>query len=145
MASTEYASVEAYFVCRERVSAMIIAIAAGGAIGAVLRYLIAVRVYSFLGIDLPYGTLTVNLLGTFLLGIVLGLVEHRGALGPELRSFLTIGLLGGMTTFSTFTYESWEFARDGEPVRAALNVLLSLVGAFVLFTAGYGLMRTWGR
>ena len=116
---------------------MIIAIAAGGAIGAVLRYLIAVRVYSFLGIDLPYGTLTVNLLGTFLLGIVLGLVEHGGALGPELRSFLTIGLLGGMTTFSTFIYEGWVYARDGDPLRLALYGVLSLAVSFAAFSAAH--------
>lgn len=124
---------------------MIMAIAFGGAVGAVLRYLLAVRVYSLLGVDLPYGTLTVNLLGTFLLGIVIGLVEERGVFGPELRSFLTIGLFGGMTTFSTFTYESWAFVREGELVRASLNIAASLVGALLVFSIGHALVRALER
>lgn len=119
----------------------IIAIAVGGAIGAVARYLIAVRVYEMLGIGFPYGTLAVNLLGTFALGVVLALVEDRGAFGPETRSFLSIGLLGGMTTFSTFAYESWDLARDGETLRAALNIGVSVAGALVAFSLGHALVR----
>jgi len=109
--------------------------------GAVARYLLAVRVYSLLGIDLPYGTLTVNLLGTLVLGIVLGLVEERGAFGPEMRSFLTIGLLGGMTTFSTFTYETWDFLREGDVPRAGVYAVASLAGAYLAFVAGHTLVR----
>lgn len=124
---------------------MIVAIALGGALGAVARYLIAVRVYSLLGIDLPYGTLTVNVLGAFLLGLTIGLVEERGMFGPQMRSFLTIGLMGGMTTFSTFTYESWEFMRDGDLARAGLNIALSLLGAFAALAAGHAIVRALGR
>ena len=122
-------------------SIVIMAIALGGAMGAVARYLLAVRVYSLLGIDLPYGTLTVNLLGTLVLGIVLGLVEERGAFGPEMRSFLTIGLLGGMTTFSTFTYETWDFLREGDVPRAGVYAVASLAGAYLAFVAGHTLVR----
>jgi CrcB protein len=124
---------------------MLAAIALGGALGAVFRYLIAVRVYDLLGIDLPYGTLTVNLLGTLLLGIVLGLVEERGAFGAETRSFLTIGLLGGMTTFSTFTYETWDFIREGDVLRGGVYAAASLLGAYLAFAAGHAVVRALER
>ena len=117
------------------------AIALGGAIGAVTRYLLALRAYAALGLGLPYGTLTVNLLGALLIGIVAGLVEERGALGPQARAFLTIGLLGGMTTFSTFTYETWELMRDGEAAGALVNVTVSVLGALALFAAGHYVVR----
>ena len=81
----------------------VFAVAVGGAIGATARYLIAVRLYSQFGLDFPWGTLGVNVLGCLLLGVVIGLVEERGAFSAETRSFLTIGLLGGFTTFSAFT------------------------------------------
>lgn len=123
----------------------VLAIAVGGALGSVSRYLIAVRLYSWLGLALPYGTLTVNILGSFLLGIILGLVEERGAFGPETRSFLTIGFLGGMTTFSTFIFENWNYTRDGEILRAGAYAALSLTGAFLAFTVGHAMVRVLER
>lgn len=123
----------------------IAAVALGGALGAVARYLLAVRLYGMLGIGFPYGTLGVNVLGCLLLGLVLGLVEERGAFTPETRSFLTIGFLGGMTTFSTFIYEGWEFSRDGEILKAGLYAALSLAGGFLAFTAGHTLVRALER
>jgi CrcB protein len=123
----------------------VLAIAVGGALGSVARYLIAVRLYSLLGLGLPYGTLTVNVAGSLLLGVVLGLVEERGALGPETRSFLTIGFLGGMTTFSTFIYEGWDYTRDGEITKACLYAALSLAGAFLAFSVGHGVVKLMER
>ena len=70
----------------------------------------------------------VNILGSLLLGVVIALIEERGLFSPEERAFLTIGFLGGMTTFSTFVYEGWEFTRDGELLRAGAYSALSLVG-----------------
>jgi CrcB protein len=119
----------------------ILAVAAGGALGAVARYLLAVRLYNTFGIGFPWGTLGVNVLGSLLLGVVLGLVEERGAFTPEQRSFLTIGFLGGMTTFSTFIYEGWQFTREGDMLRAAAYAALSLVAAFVAFSAGHAGVR----
>ena len=113
-------------------------VAAGGAIGAVARYLLAVRLYSQLGVGFPWGTLGVNVLGCALLGVVLGLVEERGAFTPETRSFLTVGVLGGFTTFSTFTYESWQYLREGDPVQAAFYVGLSLAACLIAFTLAHG-------
>jgi fluoride exporter len=120
---------------------VVAAIALGGALGAVTRYLIAVRLADFLGVDIPYGTLTVNLVGSLLLGIVVALVEERGAFGPETRSFITIGFLGGMTTFSTFVYEGWEFTREGDMLKAGVYAAGSVICAFAAFTLGHALVR----
>lgn len=115
----------------------ILAVAAGGALGAVARYLLAVRLYGELGIGFPWGTLGANVIGCALLGIVLALVEERGAFTPNVRMLITVGFLGGMTTFSTFIYEGWQFARDGDPLRMAVYGGLSLVVSFAAFSAGY--------
>ena len=123
----------------------LIFVAAGGAIGAVARYLLAVRLYNQLGVDFPWGTLGVNVLGCGLLGIVLGLVEERGAFTPQVRSFLTVGVLGGFTTFSTFTYESWQYLREGDPLKSGLYIGLSLLLGLVAFTLGHGAIVTLER
>jgi len=130
---------------REDARMTVLAIALGGALGSVTRYLIAVRLYRLLGLGLPYGTLTVNILGSMLLGVVLGLVEERGMFTPEQRSFITIGFLGGMTTFSTFIFEGWDYTRDGEVLRAGLYAALSLAGAFAAFAVGHGAVRLLER
>ena len=121
------------------------AVALGGALGALTRYVLAVRVYAWLGIDFPWGTLGVNVIGSLLLGVVIALIEERGLFSPEERAFLTIGFLGGMTTFSTFVYEGWEFTRDGEILRAGAYAALSLLGAFAAFTFGHALVRVLER
>lgn len=120
---------------------IVAAIALGGALGALVRYLVAVRLADLLGIGIPYGTLTVNVAGSLALGIIVALVEERGALGPETRSFITIGFLGGMTTFSTFVYEGWEFTREGDLLKAAAYAMVSLAAAFGAFAAGHALVR----
>ena len=102
-----------------------------------MRYLVAVRLYEKLGVDFPWGTLAVNVVGSFFLGVVLALVEERGAFSPETRSFLTIGVLGGFTTFSTFVYENWQYLRDGDPLRLAIYTGLSLVLGLAAFSAGH--------
>lgn len=120
---------------------VVAAIALGGAVGAVARYLIAVRLADLLGVGIPFGTLTVNLAGSLLLGVVVALVEDRGAFGPETRSFITIGFLGGMTTFSTFVYEGWEFTREGDFLLAAIYAAGSVLCAFVAFAIGHALVQ----
>jgi fluoride exporter len=115
-------------------------IAAGGALGAVTRYAVAARLQELLGGSFPYGTLAVNVIGSALLGVVLGLVE-RGQFSPETRSLLTIGFLGGMTTFSTFIYEGWQLNQAGELIRAVLYAALSLSVAFAAFAASHALVR----
>lgn len=115
----------------------ILAVAAGGALGAVTRYLIAVRLYSQFGLNFPWGTLGVNLIGSFLLGIVLGLVEERGSFTPEQRAFITTGFIGGLTTFSAFVGENWQYARDGDMLRLGAYLGLSLALGLAAFSAGH--------
>ena len=115
----------------------LLAVAAGGALGAVARYLLAVRLYGELGIGFPWGTLGVNALGCALLGVVLGLVEERDAFSPDVRAFLTVGFLGAMTTFSTFIYESWQYMRVDDPLKSGLYVVLSLAVGFAAFAAAH--------
>lgn len=95
----------------------------GGFVGALLRYEVSGLVQRQLPLaTFPFGTLAVNLLGCLLIGAVVGLSESRQFFGPEVRTFLLIGLLGGFTTFSTFGYETFALLRDGENLRAATNV-----------------------
>ena len=105
----------------------IMAIAAGGAIGALLRYWTSVAVHSRLGSGFPYGTLVVNVIGSLLMGFLYIWLLERMSVGPAVRAFLTIGLLGALTTFSTFSVETLALLESGHPTKAALNVLLSVV------------------
>ncbi|HEY8767969.1 MAG TPA: fluoride efflux transporter CrcB [Dehalococcoidia bacterium] len=114
-----------------------IAVAIGGALGAVTRYLVAVRLYGALGIGFPWGTLAVNVAGSLMLGVILALVEERGTFSPEVRTGITVGFIGGLTTFSTFVYEDWQFFRDGDPLRACFYVGISLVLGLAAFTIGH--------
>ena len=99
----------------------------GGGIGAALRYWMQGVVYGKTGADFPYGTLAVNVLGCLVIGFLMVSLEERFLATPSLRLFLTIGILGGFTTFSSFSYETLALARDGELTRALANVGLSLV------------------
>ena len=114
-----------------------IAVAIGGALGAVTRYLLAVRLYNQLGIAFPWGTLAVNVAGSLMLGVILGLIEERDAFSPQMRTAITVGFIGGLTTFSTFVFEYWQFLREGDPARAMAYVALSLVFGLAAFTAGH--------
>ncbi len=105
----------------------IIAIAVGGATGALLRFWVAGWVYAQMGRGFPYGTLVVNVLGSLLMGFLYVWLIERSALSPEWRAALLVGLLGAFTTFSTFSIESIALIESGELAKAALNVLLSVV------------------
>jgi CrcB protein len=109
----------------------VLLIGIGGFIGSISRYLVGGlvhRLFPFTGF--PYGTLVVNVLGCLLIGFTVGLVEMKQMFRPEIRLFLLIGLLGGFTTFSTFGYETFALTRDGETVRAGVNVLLHIIVCF---------------
>lgn len=95
-------------------------VAAGGAVGAALRYLLGGWIGFRLGPEFPWGTFIVNVSGCLLIGAMLGLVE-RSALPGEVRLFLVVGVLGGYTTFSTFGYETFKLLEGGELLPAALN------------------------
>ena len=100
----------------------------GGGLGASARYWLSGAVYRFLPTDFPYGNLVVNLLGSFLIGALMVSFEERFALNPSLRVFLAIGILGGFTTFSSFSYETMALLREAEMLRAIINVTISVLG-----------------
>jgi fluoride exporter len=115
----------------------VILIAAGGALGSVCRYLLATAVQRYSSPFFPYGTFIVNVLGCLAFGVIMGAARQRFVLGPSERAFLLIGILGGFTTFSTFTYETFALLQDGELVRAFANGAGQLVVGLVALWAGY--------
>ena len=115
-------------------------IGCGGFVGAILRYLVSGWVYSLSGSDFPLGTLVVNVVGSFILGLVLGLSDHF-ILHPQVMLFLTIGLLGAFTTYSTFSYESWSLIEVGSYGEALLNMAASLLLGLAAIALGLLLGR----
>ncbi|MGB5261240.1 MAG: fluoride efflux transporter CrcB [Gammaproteobacteria bacterium] len=105
----------------------LLAIAAGGAIGALLRYWTSVAVHARLGTGFPYGTLAVNVIGSLLMGFLYIWLIDRMAVGPAMRAFLFIGVLGAFTTFSTFSMETVNLLESGQAGRAMLNVVISVL------------------
>ena len=101
-------------------------IAAGGALGALLRYWMSSGLTGLIGRDFPYGTLAVNVCGSFVMGILFTWFISRGDISPEWRAALTVGLLGAFTTFSTFSIETMNLVESGELVKAGLNIVLSV-------------------
>ncbi len=104
-----------------------LAIAAGGAVGALLRFWVSNGIYALLGRGFPYGTLAVNVLGSLLMGVLYVLLVDKLVLGPQWRAALLIGLLGAFTTFSTFSIETLNLLEEGEAIKALFNVLFSVV------------------
>lgn len=114
----------------------------GGAVGAVLRFIVGGWVHrSLSGATFPWGTMVVNLTGCLLLGGLNGLADSRGLFGPGARLFLFIGLLGGFTTFSSYAFESMALARDAELARAFANVAGQVVFGLAAAWLGYVLAR----
>ncbi len=103
-----------------------LSVACGGAVGAVFRFWLSSAIHRWLGQDFPYGTLSVNVLGSLLMGFGYVMLVERMDVTPELRGILLIGVLGAFTTFSTFSIETLQLVEAGQGVKAALNVLLSV-------------------
>jgi CrcB protein len=104
-----------------------LAIAAGGAIGALLRFWSANWIYGLLGRGFPYGTLAVNLAGSLLMGFCYVWLVERSSLGPEWRALVMVGFLGAFTTFSTFSIETMNLIEGGALLKAVMNMFLSVV------------------
>lgn len=112
-------------------------VALGGALGSVSRYLLGTWTQSLSkSIDFPYGTLTVNLIGCFVIGFLSQLAEVRGAFTPEARAFVFIGILGGFTTFSSFGNDTLNLLRDGETVNALANIGANVIVGLALVWLG---------
>ncbi len=120
----------------------LLAVAAGGALGALLRYGVSLGVHGLLGRGFPYGTLTVNVSGSLAMGVLYVLLLERSALGPEWRLALLVGLLGAFTTFSSFALETLVLVEEGAHFRALANVVASVVTCLVACWAGLWIGRS---
>jgi fluoride exporter len=98
----------------------------GGFIGSILRYTLSGWIQNNF-VNFPIGTLVVNVSGSFLLGLIMYLSEYQGFFGEETRIFLTIGLIGGYTTLSTFSYESFRLLDDSKITLMAINLMATIL------------------
>lgn len=113
---------------------MILAVAAGGAIGAVLRLVVGRGMFYLMGSEFPWGTLVVNILGSFLVGLFVEILSLRYSLSHEWQGFIIIGVFGGFTTFSAFSLEVSLMIEKGDFSTAALYGLVSMfIGVLALF------------
>ncbi|MGR8979220.1 MAG: fluoride efflux transporter CrcB [Gammaproteobacteria bacterium] len=120
----------------------LIAIAVGGACGSVLRFLVSTGVYQWLGRGFPYGTLSVNVIGSFLIGLLAeALILQRITFTQEYRAAILVGVLGGFTTFSSFSLETVYLIEQGALTKAALNIALSIVACLLAVWIGLLLGR----
>jgi CrcB protein len=110
-----------------------LAVAVCGGLGCLSRYFISGWVYALLGRDFPYGTFVVNIAGAFIIGFLMEFGLRSTLIPPTLRMGITVGFLGGLTTFSTFSYETFRLLEEGNFVTASANVLLSVL-VCLLFT-----------
>jgi CrcB protein len=119
----------------------VIAIAGGGAIGALLRFWVSTGVYQLLGRGFPWGTLAVNVLGSFLMGLLFVLFLERGLVSTEVRAAVLVGLLGSFTTFSTFSMETLSLIEQADYLKALANAVSSLLICLLACWAGLVLGR----
>jgi CrcB protein len=119
----------------------VLLVAAGGAAGSVARYFLDGVVYSYLSPTFPYGTFVVNMTGCLLFGLLIGVAEDRLAVGTATRTFILIGILGGFTTFSSFTFETVQLLRAGQWLRGTVNVVGQVFGGLVMLWAGITIPR----
>lgn len=121
---------------------MIIAVAAGGAMGAVGRYFVSGRLMHVLGAEFPFGTLAINVIGGLLMGVLVEASALKFNIGGELRAFLVVGLLGGFTTFSSFSLEVVLLLERHQTLAAGAYVLASVVLSVGALFAGMSVMRS---
>ena len=116
-------------------------IAGAGALGTLCRYLIGLWARSALGTEFPYGTLTVNVVGCFLIALISELALSTTLISPTLRLTLTTGFMGGLTTYSSFNYETTELFRARAWLGGFTNMAVTLLGCFVAGLLGLALAR----
>ncbi len=132
-----------YRVNRTNMLKTLIFIGAGGFVGSIARYLLSQIIQQNATSSFPWGTLVVNVVGSLLIGLFYGLSE-RGAIGSsEARLFLTVGLCGGFTTFSTFSNENLALLRDGQFSFFAMYAFASVALGLVAVMGGFALTKMW--
>jgi CrcB protein len=118
----------------------LLAVGVGGFIGAVLRYVAGSCVQRLWGQSgFPLGTLTVNIVGCLVIGLLAGLSDSRALFNPQIKLLLFVGILGSFTTFSTFSYEALALVREGQLIAAGASVILHLVVGLIAVWGGYTL------
>ncbi len=122
-----------------------IAVFFGGAIGAVFRYWLSLLVHAGLGSGFPYGTLTVNVIGSLAIGFADVFLNIKFQTNDHIRLFLIVGMLGGFTTFSSFSIETVNLIHSGLIVKAVLNVMISLISCVVAVFIGIEAAKYWFR
>jgi fluoride exporter len=105
----------------------ILFVAAGGAIGSSLRYVLSSSIYAWYGRALPWGTLAVNVTGSFAIGLLSILLVEKFNIAQEWRLAIVVGVLGGFTTFSAFSWDTLDLMQQGLPLKALLNVVANVV------------------
>ena len=120
-----------------------LAIGIGGFIGAILRAYTAGVVNHAIKHDIPFGTIAVNLLGSFILGSLIGLIQTSAIQNPYLKSLLTTGMMGAFTTFSTFAVESFFLMRNGLLMNSLIYILINVIGSILLAAAGFKMFTSF--
>jgi CrcB protein len=122
-------------------------VALGGAIGSMARLWLSVQVGLLTGLGFPWGTILVNIIGSLVIGFVATLTGPNGrvAVPIDAQAFVMIGLCGGFTTFSAFSLQTLELARDGRLLHAGANILLSVVLCLTAVVLGHWLAMLFGR
>jgi len=119
----------------------LLAIGSGGFIGAVLRAYLNGVISHRIPHDLPYGTLGVNLIGSFIMGTLIAYFMYTSIFSVHMKSFLTTGILGALTTYSTFAIESFLLLEGGSFMLAFVNILLNVIGSIFMAGSGYYLIN----
>jgi CrcB protein len=119
----------------------ILAVAVGGSLGSVARYLVGIGSGKWFGTDFPWGTLIINVTGSFLIGLFVSLFALKWDLPPAVRVFLTVGICGGYTTFSTFSLDTFYLIERGETLAAGAYMIGSVVLSVGALIGAIHLMR----
>lgn len=116
-------------------------VAAGGALGSAMRYLVSSSIYAWFGRAFPWGTLAVNIVGSFVIGLMSILLVEKFNVAQEWRLAIVVGVLGGFTTFSSFSWDTLDLMQQGLTFKAMLNVLANVV---ICITAAW-LGAVWAK
>ena len=116
-------------------------VAVGGGIGATARYLVSTWAAERFGTDFPYGTLIVNVVGCFIIGAFMTLATERMIVSPYWRLLVTVGFVGGLTTFSSYSYETFKLLQDADIMMALYNLLANLIVGFFATWLGISAAR----